>query len=63
MFSFGWRHAGLLTIWAGKWAIHFFPRPRSWKVWTWPKDKVHYAYGLDEWGFGPFLLVVRGSGL
>ena len=57
--SFGWKHAGLLTIIRHDdqlygWSLHFFVRPKHWTWWSEP-DKSYPA--VTSIGLGPLFLV------
>lgn len=55
-FSFFYRHAGLVSVHFGDWAVHLFPSPKFWK---WGHSIEPYAQCMDYWGFGPLLLVCK----
>lgn len=59
-YSFGWKHAGLISIWgeSKRFALvfHFFP---SKEFWIWGVKKSYYdGAPLIDFGFGPLFLVV-----
>lgn len=55
-FSFGWRHAGLISIWKDSnnildhWFLHLFPAKQ---FWIYGKEKNHFDAPIIEWGAGP----------
>ena len=55
--SFGWRHAGLVSLWAGRWTLHLGVRR---DLWEWG-HRLDYdsAYLFEYWGLGPLFLLVR----
>lgn len=62
MISFGWKHAGLITIWkktshTGGINIHIFPMT-VYQRWGFKKYKTRRE-GVFEFGLGPLLLVVK----
>ena len=52
--TFGWVHAGLVTIWIGDWTAHLFPLPWDWQLGYLQEE---YDSRLQSFGFGPFLLI------
>jgi hypothetical protein len=61
--SFGWEHAGLITIWSDSpdmwdtsWSFHFIP---SHTHWVWGFEKDWYDGPLLSWGLGPLFLINR----
>lgn len=54
--SFGWRHAGLVTVWGGRGAVHVIPRCHSWLI-GYRDDGEYDGLTLHAFGLGPILLV------
>lgn len=51
-----WRRAGLLSIWAGFWALHFGVKPKCWK---WGRVRLLGPIPVTYYGLGPVVLICR----
>jgi hypothetical protein len=57
--SFGWKHAGLITIfYRDRWGVHLFPK---WSHWVWGYDEEWYDGLYYSWGLGPIILIVHST--
>lgn len=52
--SVKWKHAGLLTLWFGRYGLHIFP---SREHWLWGYRKSWYDGTLSDFGLGPLALL------
>ena len=58
-FSFGWEHAGLISVWkdsestSDHWVLHLFP---SKQFWVWGRQDNYYDGPIIEYGCGPLFM-------
>lgn len=55
-FSFGWKHAGLLTLWVGFWTLHFGIEKSHW---AWGRNHKWCQVYCRSWGIGPIVLLTH----
>jgi len=48
----------LFTVAIDRWAFHFFPKSSKDRFWGYV-EHTDYGYVLQDWGFGPFLMVCK----